>query len=342
MAIATATFRPDLVPHRPWTVCFYSFRGGVGRTTLALSTALNLAEDPESKNPAVFVLDFDIEAPGIDEFDKFRPQSPEQKGLLEYVGDYLDSGSAKPPRLNDYVYPGGGKTRSGLHVMRAGTKGDSYIKRLAQLDWSDFYRCQHGLEFFENMRVGAKREFGCDYMIVDSRTGLTEIGGICTGHLADAVALVFQPTTAHSEGLRAVSRAIRRREELEGRPIPRLYIASRCRLLYADSYDPETLNVARSVVIGCEDGAAPQEVYAARKATPDVDLLVGEPDPSKATLVFVQEREKVSSPQKPDAYIVAPQFEPGIFTMSPEEQEYVLVKYWIEVTRRSAQEAFLG
>jgi len=355
-----STFRPELVPHRPWTVCFYSFRGGVGRTTLALSTALNLADelsgrDSQSGPPGVFVLDFDVEAPSIDEFDTFRPESPEQKGLLEYVGEYLDSGSRKPQPLREYVYRRGDKglhrfvepgepqppPSSDLsarvrHVMRAGTKGDSYIKRLAQLDWSDFYRCQHGLEFFENMRIGVKKEFGCDYMVVDSRTGLTEIGGICTGHLADAVVIVFRPTTAASEGLRAVSRAIRRREASEGRAIPRLYVASRCPTPYHNQYDPEALRVARLAVTWCEDGDSVQEWHADPDVSYEWDCW--SPDVGKPALLFLREREKVPHGHRPDAFLVTPANE--LLALSPEQQEYALVLLWIEQMRRSATEAY--
>ena len=100
--------------------------------------------------------------------------------------------------------------------MHAGRKDEKYLANLAQLDWLHFFRFEQGEEFFENLRAGALSQFGCRHIISDSRTGLTDIGGVCTGFLADAVVLVFQPTSAHAQGLKFIARALRRREQKKG------------------------------------------------------------------------------------------------------------------------------
>jgi len=47
-----------------YTVTFYSYTGGVGRTLALMNTAFRLSK----KGKTVFVLDFDLEAPGVDVF----------------------------------------------------------------------------------------------------------------------------------------------------------------------------------------------------------------------------------------------------------------------------------
>ena len=48
-----------------------------------------------------------------------------------------------------------------------------------------------------------------DYVLIDSRTGHTDIGGICTRQLPDAVVAMFQPTEQNIVGLTKVIQAIR-------------------------------------------------------------------------------------------------------------------------------------
>ena len=60
-------------------VTFYSYKGGVGRTLALVNTASRLA----AKGKSVFVLDFDLEAPGIDAFNLWSDGQPHQ-GIVEY------------------------------------------------------------------------------------------------------------------------------------------------------------------------------------------------------------------------------------------------------------------
>jgi hypothetical protein len=180
---------------------------------------------------SVLLLDFDLEAPGVDEFECLRPPSPDQPGLVEYVREYLEK--REGPDIQDFVYPA-----KGCFVMRAGRRDAAYRQFLSRLDWNKFYSKLDGFLFFENLRAAARAELGCNYLLVDSRTGLGDIGGVCTGHLADAVVLVFQANSAHREGMGEVVAALREREKREGHPIPRLYVASMLPLVPA-RYDDE-------------------------------------------------------------------------------------------------------
>jgi len=324
------TASDPLFPDRPWTVCFYSFRGGVGRTTLAVTAAVNLAYS----GSGVFLLDFDLEAPGIDEFEQLAASDCHQKGLVEYVNEYLRSESA--PELREFVYPVGATPsankvhprRDGqLYVMRAGRRDATHRKFLAQHDWQHFYRFEDGWLFFENLRAGLRKEFGCDYMLVDSRAGLSEIASVCLGHLADAVVLVFQPTTAHQQGLIDVVAEIRKREQREQRPIPRLYVACKAWEPYEGEIDHDVGTLVSRIVEQCEGTAELNELPDPNAEYADLELDTWRPDLQKPTVHFIRYRERVKGQHRPDAYLVRYAEQPYVVT--PLAREYEFVQTWI-------------
>ena len=77
-------------PHPPWTtrpknapviVLFYSFKGGVGRSTALAATALHLASGGER----VAVLDADLDAPGVGYLLAGHDRSTAQWGIVDYL-----------------------------------------------------------------------------------------------------------------------------------------------------------------------------------------------------------------------------------------------------------------
>ena len=64
-------------------VTFYSYKGGVGRTMAMANVAALLAR----KGRKVVMLDFDLEAPGLDSFEEFKPAHG-KPGVVEFVQKY--------------------------------------------------------------------------------------------------------------------------------------------------------------------------------------------------------------------------------------------------------------
>ena len=60
-------------------VAFYSFKGGMGRTTALAAAAINLVR--QGKN--VMMVDMDIEAPGLATL--FFPENRIERGVLDYL-----------------------------------------------------------------------------------------------------------------------------------------------------------------------------------------------------------------------------------------------------------------
>lgn len=337
---------------RPWTVCFYSFRGGVGRTTLAVSTALGIAGQPwttyldgtqiKSKDRAVALLDLDLEAPGLHAFRELGAVEGSQPGFADYIREYWDSRCTVAPAIDRYVYRVGDfmadeyvkEQRSRLFVMRAGRLDDTYQKFLGDMDWTSFYRWQGGGALLEDLRAGLRTEFGCRTLIVDSRTGFSEVGGVALGHLADAVVIVFQPTKAHTDGLKAVVAAIKEREACEQRVIPRLYVASKVMEVFEGAEHPHQVQLAFDVVAECESVASVTVVGRQRLDEMFGGMEYEEVTRGGPTVVIVPSRPQVPNPQTPDAFVIPGFMDPSRIT-NHRAYPYVYVTEWLELAKNA-------
>lgn len=207
-------------------VTFYSYKGGVGRS-LALANAAALLA---LQGKRVLIVDFDLEAPGLTTLRGFESAAG-RPGIVDYVHDYLATGSAPDPE--DYVhrceltYDPSPDERHDLliDVMPAGKDDDNYSERFASIDWNDLYTNRNGFLLMENLRAGWERA-GYDYVLIDSRTGHTDVSGICTRQLPDAVVAVFFPNEQNLLGLSQIVRGVRS-AGARPRPINVMFVASR-------------------------------------------------------------------------------------------------------------------
>ncbi|WP_197459692.1 hypothetical protein, partial [Erythrobacter sp. HI0074] len=80
---------------------------------------------------------------------------------------------------------------------------------------------RNGAELLDDMKVQWEEfeDQGFDYVLIDSRTGNTDIGGICTRQLPDAVAILFMPTRQNTDGLVPIVDLIRTERKRSGREI---------------------------------------------------------------------------------------------------------------------------
>jgi tetratricopeptide (TPR) repeat protein len=184
-------------------VTFYSYKGGVGRTMALANTAYRLS----AKGKRVFVLDFDLEAPGLDAFFCDKDNHP---GIVEYVSKYLEKGQV--PALDEFVCEVAPNPdfamRGPIHYMRAGRGDELYQEFLARLNWKDFYAQSQGFLFVENLRGAIEAKYSPDYVLVDSRTGLTDVSGICTLQLPNLVVFLFALNKQNLEGVAAIYKSV--------------------------------------------------------------------------------------------------------------------------------------
>lgn len=210
-----------------YVVTFYSYKGGVGRTMALVNIAALLAQ----AGKRVLAVDFDLEAPGLSSYEPFRCAGT-HNGLVEYVTDYLETGRA--PIAADYIVEKSVGNGASVWLMPAGRHTDpGYAAKFSAINWQSLYADHEGFLLFEDLKQ-QWAEFddqGFDYVLIDSRTGHTDIGGICTRQLPDAVVVMYLPTPQNIEGLKPIVRAIRR----ESAPIRR----DRVRLHFCPSNLPD-------------------------------------------------------------------------------------------------------
>jgi MinD-like ATPase involved in chromosome partitioning or flagellar assembly len=187
-----------------YVATFYSFKGGVGRTLALVNVAIALSK----AGKRVLLVDFDLEAPGIDTFEILRPSRP-HFGVVEYVTDFLATLTA--PKLEPYVYEveGSARGKGRIWIMPAGMGDDAYRQKLANINWQDLYSKFEGFLLFEDLKTQWEQTLRPDYVLIDSRTGYTEVEGICTRQFPNAVVLLFFPNEQNLVGLRQVVADIR-------------------------------------------------------------------------------------------------------------------------------------
>jgi cellulose biosynthesis protein BcsQ len=190
---------------------FYSFKGGTGRSMALANVATLLARWGRK----VLVVDWDLEAPGIELFfAEDKHQARMQRASTPGITDLIQSqakGELIDWRSCVVSYP------SGVQLISAGRDNGAYADKLRNLDF-DFEFREHKLgEYIESLRREWISEF--EFVLVDSRTGVTDIGGICTVHLPDFLVLFFTATEASVDGALEVVR--RARDAQESSPLER-------------------------------------------------------------------------------------------------------------------------
>ena len=194
-------------------ITFYSYKGGVGRTFALANVAALMAK----WGHRVLCVDWDLEAPGLHHyFDAWRDPAP-RDGLLEWV---LAREAGETPDWRAHVMSldfGRTDVRGKVDLMLAGRFDDTYVRRVQRLDWRQLYK-QHDLgRAIEEMR--AEWVDAYDYVLVDSRTGITDIGGICAAQLPDILVFLVTASRQSLDGsIDAVQRARAQRRTL---PVPR-------------------------------------------------------------------------------------------------------------------------
>ncbi len=199
-------------------VTFYSYKGGTGRT-LALANVATLLAQWGHK---VLCVDWDLEAPGLHLYFE-RQAAPAKGGLVEVIGA-LASGQKKSSWQRYVVRTEIGargkhararKGKGRLDLLAAGKPGRGYVARLQALDWSALYAKGLGEEI-ERLREEWSAAY--DFVLLDSRTGITDIGGICTAQLPDILVLMATANDQSLEGIVDVAdraRAARSRMPLD-------------------------------------------------------------------------------------------------------------------------------
>ena len=166
---------------------FYSYKGGVGRTLACANFGLYLAKTGRK----VVLADMDLEAPGLDSKFPTVDVAGFHGGMLDQFsafqsGHEIPEFHAMDIPLPDDVARSGGR----LQLIPAGDYlSPDYYPKLSRLQWDVFLQDESGLAFCIDTVKRIEEACGADVLVIDSRTGLTEVGGLCTQVLPDTVVL---------------------------------------------------------------------------------------------------------------------------------------------------------
>ncbi|MCP4377523.1 MAG: hypothetical protein GY794_15270 [bacterium] len=192
---------------------FYSYKGGVGRT-MALA---NVAELFRRRGKRVLMIDWDLEAPGLEQFF-FQGEKLEElrdrPGIMELLQDYkrqmtgpLDLSDRerwpfKKPQDSALRLKADSSSSGELWLLTPGRRSaahfSAYTQAVLNFNWQDFYENWAGEGYFDWFRRQCKSF--ADLILIDSRTGVTEMGGVCTYHLADIVVLLCAANNQNIQG----------------------------------------------------------------------------------------------------------------------------------------------
>lgn len=197
----------DYVSKTP-IITYYSYKGGMGRSTNLVLTATHLARQHQKK---IVIIDCDFEAPGFTNFFLENPSAPSNKnGLIEYFFD-IDIDSSI--NLNNYSWEVSKEySKDGeIRIIPAGNLGVEYIgnntfntdlkQYLEGLSRLDFSSTEYIVDKFKNLIADIETQFQPDMIFIDSRTGFTDIFGIVALKLASFVVGLFSNSVQNLPGI---------------------------------------------------------------------------------------------------------------------------------------------
>lgn len=227
-------------------ITFYSYKGGVGRSMAAANMATVFAQ----RGHRVLLWDMDLEAPGLHRYmlnpdtkldaRRYSPQTRQLGSidLFEKLRDELFTlGQTASPALTQeavgeaiaaiigkllddpqYLYrvrllnPSSPILSAELSFIAAGQLQADYSQQVLGFDWEALYNID--ARIFPLLREELLKRY--DYVVIDSRTGISDVGSICTALLPDKLVLAFLTNQQSLQGALQMGRlALARRAQME-------------------------------------------------------------------------------------------------------------------------------
>ena len=174
----------------------------------------------------MLVIDWDLEAPRLHRY--FHPflEDPELEhspGLIDYAVEFAEAARhvkrdnpleqtsssgeswyARHTSLLRYTYSLDWDFGEGtLDFVPAGRQGPGYSLRVNGFDWQQFYERLGGGVLLEAVKNRLSEDY--DYVLIDSRTGISDTSGICTVQMPDDLVVCFTLNLQSINGAAAVA-----------------------------------------------------------------------------------------------------------------------------------------
>jgi MinD-like ATPase involved in chromosome partitioning or flagellar assembly len=187
----------------PRTVTFYSFKGGVGRTTALTHVAWILA----MRGRKVVAVDLDLEAPGLSTAFNLQPQP--KYGIVDYFYErsYLPEGikaSISITEIFGEVRIPNAKGR--LFVVPAGCLSLDYIAKVDDLHANTIIDGDQNL--WSVFKCEIDEQLKPDVILIDSRTGINQWGALSLIQAADAAVIFLFPNEQNKQGIKLLLQSL--------------------------------------------------------------------------------------------------------------------------------------
>jgi cellulose biosynthesis protein BcsQ len=196
-------------------ITFYSYKGGTGRSMAVANISCLLAKRPENLSRKILIIDWDLEAPGLHRYftehlDQIKDlNSP---GLIDYFYDLKKLLDENPDLYEEIDSKEGFKALDraiplekyiiselldGIDFLKAGKFDSQYPQLVNSFDWAEFFDKYR--KIFDSFKSLISSKYA--YCLIDSRTGLTDISGICSMIMPEKLVTVFTPNIQSLYGL---------------------------------------------------------------------------------------------------------------------------------------------
>ncbi|MBS1914403.1 MAG: tetratricopeptide repeat protein [Bacteroidetes bacterium] len=193
-------------------ITFYSYKGGVGRTFALANIGVLMAQ----RGKRVLLMDWDLEAPGLHRYFKqlLGGALPTQEGLVHLLNCAAGDSDTDWKNYRTSIDVPGNDAGGELHAIFSGDTAADYARQVASLSWADFFAKHQGGDVLERWSREWRDTY--DFVLIDSRTGITDSGGVCTVFLPDILVFVFTANEqSFDRGVEVVKRIQQARRKLE-------------------------------------------------------------------------------------------------------------------------------
>ena len=198
---------------RPAVITFYSYKGGVGRTLLAANLAVALARKGKT-----LLWDMDVEAPGLHHITALRNAGPVKAGFFDWLIEWQKN-KLRPPGKGDFKLFDGllyDTALDNLTILPAHGDAADAAALYFDIQWNHLLANDPtvGRDLLNEL-IDHLGELGYRHVLLDSRTGLTDLGALISGAIPDATVLVGGYGAQNLRGLGDVHEALLSRTEAQ-------------------------------------------------------------------------------------------------------------------------------
>ncbi len=186
-------------------ISFYSYKGGVGRTTSMIQVAYILAREGKR----VLLLDMDIEAPSLHKLFKKQMDDPlygVKHGLVDYFHERFNNSNGNTSNIKTtelFTEIEFNESMKGKLFAIPAMKelNNQYIFKLTQLQANIIYENQ----YLEDLLDELEMELKFDTVLIDCRTGVNQWGAFSLFGFSDQMVFIAYPNEENMEGLRVIT-----------------------------------------------------------------------------------------------------------------------------------------